>query len=139
MEKPQVQKQTTSPPKRWCTHCKTSGHVRDQCWKLQAKTEKENQPGDASKEAVTREQGKRPRIKCFNCRQEGHIAANCPGEPALLCDATPVTGSKSPEIETWRRSGKVEGKFAPDIVLDTGCKRIMVHRELVPPEKIKEM
>ena len=55
-EKPQdqqVQKQTTSPPKKWCTHCKTTGHVRDQCRKLQAKREKENQPADASKEAVT--------------------------------------------------------------------------------------
>ena len=59
-EKPQdqqVQKQTTSPPKKWCTHCKTTGHVRDQCRKLQAKREKENQPADASKEAVTWEQG----------------------------------------------------------------------------------
>ena len=102
------------------------------------KREKENQPGDASKKAVTQELGKRPWIKCFNCRQEGHIAPNCPGEPALLCDATPATGLKSPETETWGRSGKVEGKFAPNMVLDTGCKRTMVHQELVPPEKIIE-
>ena len=140
-EKPQdlqVKKQSPSALKKWCTYCKTAGHTRDQCRKLQGKREKESQPGDSSREASTREQGKRPPIKCFNCRQEGHIAANCPGEPALLCDTNPVTASKDLGIETWRRSGKVEGKFVPEIVLDTGCKRTMVHQELVPPEKIIE-
>ena len=65
-----------------------------------------SQPGDSNKEASTQEQGKIYPIKCFNCIQEGHIAANCPGEPALLYDTNPVTASKS---EMWRQSGKVEG------------------------------
>ena len=135
---PQVKKPPTNLPRKWCNYCKNSGHLRDQCRKLQGKKEKESQSGETTKEAVTREPGKKPPIKCFNCRQEGHKAVNCPGESALLCDPYPATGSKSLKIETWRRSGKVEGKYAQEIVLDTGCKRTMVHQELVPPEKIIE-
>ena len=39
---------------------------------------------------------------------------------------------------TVTRKGKVEGKEADDILLDTGCSRTMVQRGLVPEEKILE-
>lgn len=65
-EKPQdqqVKKQSPSPPNKWYNYCKTIGHTRDQCRKLQGKREKETQPGDSNKEAFTqKEQGKRPLI-----------------------------------------------------------------------------
>ena len=32
----------------------------------------------------------------------------------------------------------MEGKYVQEIVLDTGCKKTMVHQELVPPENILE-
>jgi len=35
-----------------------------------------------------------------------------------------------------RHSGKVERQHVDDIVLDTGCKRIMVHQEMVAPYSI---
>ena len=36
------------------------------------------------------------------------------------------------------RKGIVEGKKVDDILLDTGCSRILVHKGLVPEEKIQE-
>ena len=126
----QAKKQPSGTSKKWCSYCKISGHTREDCRKLQAKKEGQH---SSAKETPTQEQGKKAPIKCFNCKQEGHIAINCPSEPAMLCDAR--VHSKP---ETWRRSGKVEGKFVQEIVLDTGCKRTMVRQELVPPENILE-
>ena len=84
-----------------------------------SKTPRQERKGETTKEAVTREPGKKPPIMCFNCRQEGHKAVNCPGESVMLCDPYPATGSKSLQIETWRRSGKVEGKYAQGAHGDT--------------------
>ena len=36
------------------------------------------------------------------------------------------------------RSGHVEGQQVTDILLDTGCSRTMVHKSLVPEQKLKE-
>ena len=131
----QTKKQPSGTSRKWCSYCKIAGHVRDDCRKLQAKKEKESQPS-SSKETPTQEQGKKPPIKCFNCKQEGHIAINCPGEPAMLCEAR--HSSTSSKTDTWKRSGKVEGQYVQEIVLDTGCKRTMVHQGLVPPENFLE-
>ena len=132
-EKPSDQptkKQASGTQKKWCSYCKISGHIKDDCRKLQAK--KEGQLS-TTKDKSSSEQGKKAPIKCFNCKQEGHIAVNCPSEPAMLCESRVHS-----EPGTWRRSGKVEGKYVQEIVLDTGCKRTMVHQELVPPENILE-
>ncbi len=36
------------------------------------------------------------------------------------------------------RPGTVEGTQVPDVLLDTGCSRSLVRRDLVPAEKILE-
>ena len=36
------------------------------------------------------------------------------------------------------RGGVVEGRFVTDILLDTGCSRTLVKKDLVPPGKIRE-
>ena len=41
-------------------------------------------------------------------------------------------------MDVWQWIGTVEGRFVPEIVLDTACKRTMVRQELVPPWKIIE-
>ena len=41
-------------------------------------------------------------------------------------------------ISHLMRSGHVEGQQAMDILLDTGCSRTMVHKSLVPEQKLKE-
>ena len=34
------------------------------------------------------------------------------------------------------KSGVVEGKFVQKILLDTGCSRTLIRKDLVPPKKI---
>ena len=69
--------------------------------------EKESQLS-SSKETPTQEQGKKPPIKCFNCKQEGHIAINCPGEPAMLYEArhSPLAPRQTPGngVVRWKDS-----------------------------------
>ena len=129
-------KQPLSTPKKWCSYCKTPGHIKSECRKLMLKKEKD--PGTTNREAPVPEPSRKPPVRCYNCKKEGHIAVNCPGEPVLFCEKSVTTGARPPAIDVWQRTGMVEGQFVPEIVLDTACKRTMVRQELVPPWKIIE-
>ncbi len=123
--------------RKFCSYCKIPGHTREDCRKLQAKREKDSSQSDGSKSQQdtlrSQEFRRRPPVKCFNCKQEGHIAANCTGEPALLGEVvTPLVQ------DNWQCRGKVEGQPVEGIVLDTGCKRTMVHQRLISPENLLE-
>ena len=122
---------TNSTGKKWCSYCRLSNHTRDECRRLQAKKAKDV---TSQEEAKPQEQGKKSTVKCFNCRQEGHLARNCPEEAAMMC-GEPTSSSNA---GNWRRSGVVEGQHVEQIVLDTGCKRTMVRDNLVPSDKIIE-
>ena len=122
--------------KKWCSYCKTPGHIKGECRKLTAKREKE--AGATNRDVPGLEPSRKPPLRCFNCKKEGHIAANCPGESALLCEMSAVVGAKPTMIDVWRRTGTVEGQFVLEIVLDTAYKRTMARQEIVPPWKIIE-
>ena len=128
-ENQQVKKQPSRTPgmaKKWGNYCRNTGHVREECRKLLPKKEKESQPSGDSKGYPARE--KAP-IKCFNCRKEGHIAADCPS--IIVRHTLPQILVSRPEdgVVRWKAS-------MSEIVLDTGCKSTMVRQELVPQEKI---
>ena len=72
----------------------------------------------------------------------GHISTKCPSavlfcrpeQPKLESTAC-QSGFKQPSV---CRSGQVEGNHVEQIVLDTGCSRTMVRKDLVPEGKIIE-
>ena len=72
-------------------------------------------------------------LKCFNCKQRGHIASKCPHN-ALLCAEQGRRETRDPRV--YYRRGRVEGVQVSDFILDTGCTQTMVRHELVPEEKI---
>ncbi len=88
--------------KKWCNYCKISNHTRDECRKLQAKKTKECNTLEAVK---TQGLGKKSPVKCFNCKEEGNMARNCPGGEAMLCSEG---APSSHEAGNLRRSGIVE-------------------------------
>ena len=69
----------------------------------------------------------RREVFCFNCGQKGHISPKCL-DNALFCG----TGRRSQE------QGVVEGRYVSDILLDTGCSRTLVRRDLVPSKNMQE-
>jgi hypothetical protein len=109
------------PPIR-CSRCKKLGHSE--------KTSRVNlKSGDASPAYLPpAPPDEKPKLRtdlkyitCFNCQQKGHYSSNYP-QSALFCGTG--TGQTA-------RQGQVEGKEVGDILLDTGCLRTMVHRDLV--------
>ena len=77
----------------------------------------------------------RPRyeVTCFNCGQKGHVSTRCPSN-ALFCG---VRGRR-PQEQGVHRHGVVEGRYVGDILLDTGCSRTLVRKDLVPDKKMRE-
>jgi len=108
---------------RKCHACGQGGHLVRNCPNRNTETTP-REPVTAKKEKT-----EHSLVKCYNCGKRGHIAMNCP-DNALFCDEG-MGGAVT-------RKGKVEGKEADDILLDTGCSRTMVQRGLVPEEKILE-
>ena len=113
------EKKTSSvggPETRKCHKCGAEGHLRRNCPVKDETTEGTTSAGSA---------GKRP-VKCYNCGNVGHISMNCPSKASYFCK------------DGWGRSvarvGQVEGTAVSDILLDTGCTRTMVRRDLVPEE-----
>ena len=132
----QPRKQVLETPKKWCSYCKTAGHVKGDCRKLALSRERD--VGATNREVPAPGPTRKPPIHCYNCKKAGHIAANCPGESVLLCEKSATVGARPATVDVWQRTGTVEGQFVPEIVLDTACKRTMIRKELVPPWKIIE-
>ena len=102
---------------RKCHACGQGGHLVRNCPKRNTETTP-REPVTAKKEKT-----ERSLVRCYNCGKRGHIAMNC-RDNALLCDEE-MGGAVT-------KKGRVEGKEADDILLDTGCSRTMVQRGLVP-------
>ena len=95
---------------------------------------KSDQVKEADKEKPNTD-GEKPKsdkskIKCYNCKEMGHFASNCPSKPVLFS----AVNHKKKQKATWpayileagvSKIGKVEGKSV-EIVLDTDCARTMV-------------
>lgn len=108
---------------RKCHACGQEGHLVRNCPK------KGTEPSPSRESGVKKEKTERNTLRCYNCGKRGHIAMHCP-DNTLFCDGGVGRAAT--------RRGKVEGTEAEDILLDTGCSRTMVRRELVPEEKIVE-
>ena len=111
---------------RRCYSCKQVGHIEQDCpMKRDA-----SRTGAASGGPSQQQTKKTQPLRCYNCGGVGHRARQCPGN-ALFCQ-----GRGWMKKQGLTLHGKVEGQVADDILLDTGCSKTLVRRELVPREKI---
>ena len=120
---------------RKCSSCGQVGHLAHRCWNPKG-TQGAGMRDEVKKERVEvkkeKAEGKRERperrswVRCFVCNKVGHMSFECP-DRVLFC-----RGDLGREVT---RPGVVEGKRVSDIVLDTGCSRTMVRKELVDEEK----
>eukprot|EP00731_Ephydatia_muelleri_P034136 Em0048g12a len=85
--------------------------------------------GDSATQMAVGKRSSKREIRCFNCKETGHMARDCPSN-ALFGEEQGMLGIK--------HSGVVEGKAVEDIMLDTGCSRTMVRGDLVPGERLLE-
>ena len=74
-------------------------------------------------------------VRCYNCSKTGHLSRNCP-EKALYSRSRENYKTCRQADRAVLRSGLVEGNNVHDIVLDTGCSRTMIRKDLVPTTKM---
>ena len=117
--RPETETLASSTPKpnrvssRECQYCGKSGHAEEDCYKRK------------------REESQRSRdTPCYHCKKQGHMSRECP-EKSMVCKERRRAGGRP-----MYKAGKVEGQEVTDILLDTGCSRTMVRRNLVAMEKV---
>jgi len=122
--------------------CYTCGSVKHLAWECpQGSRSGGAAPG---RERHQKQEGE---VKCFNCGRRGHISTRCPRD-AMFCEVGPGQGrldggdqpqQKGVSGKSGRaRSGLVEGRRVDDILLDTGCSKTLVRRDLIPEKKVLE-
>ncbi|KAL5506631.1 hypothetical protein EMCRGX_G008328 [Ephydatia muelleri] len=111
---------------------------REQQWPRREKVEEDRKnPGDRGYPRKLEASGRRGlgNARCYNCSKTGHLSWNCP-EKALYSHSRGNGITRRQTDRTVLRSGFVEGNKVEDIVLDTGCSKTMIRRDLVPTTKI---
>ena len=111
---------------RQCHRCHKFGHLARDC--TQRATPAQVTPTVPSPGVEARMERNGPR--CYSCGQRGHLANKCPSKPAMFCGQGT---DPRPELVCC---GTVEGKPIDRILLDTGAATTLVHRDLVPANKI---
>ena len=120
--RPETETLASSTPKpirvssRECQYCGKSGHAEEDCYKRK------------------REESQRSRgTPCYHCKKQGHMSRECP-EKSMVCKEQ--MDRRRAGGRPMYKAGKVEGQEVTDILLDTGCSRTMVRRNLVAMEKV---
>ena len=76
-----LQQHNASPRKKlFCSGCKKSGHSFERCWfrKDRKQGSTNDQQKGASRETKSKKDGSRKNFKCYNCKEKGHYARDCP-------------------------------------------------------------
>lgn len=83
-------------------------------------------------------------VECFNCHNKGHYSSHCPRNALFVTERRTVYQGESKMVNRHGHSqrgvvkrGVVEGKEVEDILLDTGCSRTLVHKDLVPESRVQ--
>ena len=118
------------PPCTPCPKCGQAGHWACDC--LRARS-----GGSApSKEQAAKQEREAPPVRCYNCKQRGHVATKCPSNAALFCQGEEQANDSTPQrvVKEAHRHGIVEGVHVSNILLDTCATRSMIREDLLPPD-----
>jgi len=140
-KQPNMGDKRNSSELRRCHNCGLQGHLARECHRTV------QQPSGASSSDSGPHQNQktpwpqkpkqeRPALRYYNCGRWGHVASECPNN-AMFC-ATGHRPLKQPIADgrgrryKMSRCGVVEGRAVTDVLLDTGCSRTLVRKDLVP-------
>ena len=130
-----------------CQTCGKLGHLATDCRRNSSRPQETSEVKPLGNRP---ERGKKDLkdIECFNCHKKGHYSSNCPAreKPAtgMFCmerrmdhqGQSVLTKSKVRGNPCVPKTGAVEGKEVERILLDTGCSRTLIRKDLVPQHKL---
>ena len=138
-----------APEPKICSNCGLRGHLDKDCRRPPRTSPKQgpfssrrpnrNYPGTGAMSGTPPWRAG-SNVRCYNCSQVGHIASQCPHNAHqsgfYSCGGLTRRHVQNRPGPMNVRPGVIEGRAVMDIVLDTGCSRTLVHRKLVPPQKM---
>ena len=125
-KQPNAQEGPRGAGPRQCYACGKPGHIARDCLQQGARdVQAKGEPGTSNTG-----QGDREQVRCFRCHQKGHFANKCPTQHVLFTYRVPAGHNG------LARAGAVEETPVDGVVLDTGAAKTMIHRDLVPVEKV---
>ena len=111
--------------------CRKTGHLAKEC---PNKTHKlRSGSTDRQLNSANREESSRqPVLRCYTCDGKGHTSKQCPSKALFCGNRNKLRGT----VEgTVLQQGLVNGFLMDDLLLDTGCSKTVVQRDLVGEEQ----
>ena len=123
-----------------CLICRRIGHIAKDCPNKSYRTNMRTPEGNISTGPRDNSFSTGPRdnsskqavLRCYTCDGKGHTSKQCPSG-ALFCGNS--SKEKGGVKNTILRQGLVNGILVDDLLLDTGCSRTIVRRDLVEDEQ----
>ena len=123
------------PPEggRYCLVCSKTGHLVRECPNKTHKLNMRSGSTDGQFNSTNREELSRQAVLgCYTCDGKGYVSKQCPSKVLFCGNRNKPRGA----IEgTVLRQGVINGFLVDDLLVDTGCSKTIVQKDLVGEEQ----
>ena len=112
--------------------CRETGHLARECPNKALKQSVRSSNTEGPHSSTSREETRQATLRCYTCDGKGHTLKQCPSKGLFCRNRNEL---RSIVKDTVLRQGDVNGFLVDYLLLDTGCSKAMVQRNLVGEER----